>query len=149
MKKLSFQIAAAKLKRYTLLKYKQCNDTCWSSTYERNLRFLELVPFIEKLHNEETVDFLPSYDEQAEVKFLCIPLAEMNSVMNELQRASLTLSEARVIFDAVVRKHGSTSKRLGGNVTIVENTIFKSSICKIHNGDEEQLTSQESDWFRV
>lgn len=143
MKKLSYQIPAAKLRRFTLLKAKQRNVTRWSSTYDMLRRYRELKEFLPKLDDVELESILLSEEEDILVDHLCTKLRDLDSVTKELQRSNISLAEARVLFDGVIEKYPNSKRRLGPDSNIIENKRFESAIVKIQQNREEELTLAE------
>lgn len=143
MKKLSFQIPAAKLRMHTPLKATQRNETRWSSTYTMLSRFLELLPFLPRIDDDDVQLLIPSDQQNTEIRELCVKLAELDSVTKTLQNASTTMADVRALFDAVLDHYPFLHMRLSENADIVENKHFERAIVKVQNGEEKKLTGTE------
>lgn len=143
MKKLSFQIPAAKLRRLTPLKSQHANATRWSSTFHMLKRYLVLKEFIVQLDDAEIIDLLPDGEEHARIETICNKMSDLDSITLQLQDDHTTISDARDMFDAIMHRHGCTKHRLAQNAPIVENVTFESALIKVQRGEENKLSTQE------
>lgn len=145
MQKLKFSIPAAKLRKYTPLVAKTKNSTRWSSTYEMIDRYRKIMPFLKKLDIENFDALLLLKKENEEVDELFIKLCDLQSVTKILQCDNTTLSEARVLFDAVIEDHPTISSRLGSDASIVHSPVFESAIRKLQHSVHGTLTEDEKE----
>lgn len=146
MKRLSYQIPAARLRRHTKLRAKQDCETRWSSTFQMMKRYIALRPAIAQLDLPEIDDLLPPSHHHNEVVHLCQKLEELESITKKLQNPSVTLWDARILFDGMCEKFGeidSLPDRLGPRSAIVENSAFEAALVKIQSGREHHLTGTE------
>lgn len=84
MRKLSFQIPAAKFHQLTLLRPKLSNRTRWSFVYEMVKRCLFNRPFIIKIELEKVQALLLTSDDDAEISRLMGSLEKLKSVTKAL-----------------------------------------------------------------
>lgn len=141
MKKLSCQLPAAKLRRFTHLKAKQNNVTRWSSTYDMLKRYVELREFLTLL---DIPDIFLSSREDAEVNSVLVTLSDLDSITKELQKESTTMCEARTLFDGVLSEFPEMENRLSATSNIIENKVFEAAIIKIQDGRQADLTAREA-----
>lgn len=102
MKRLSFQILAAKLRRLTKLRSETPRPdrtlyiTCFSDTYSSFI-FLDL----------ELLDVakIKSADHMPDVETLYQTLGDLDSITKKLQRTESTLTDASLLFDGGMEKH--------------------------------------------
>ncbi len=144
MKKLKNPIPAAKLRKNTLLRAKCNNATRWSSTAAMLHRFQRIKAFITKLEIPDIDEHVPTYREQKHMDSLCAKLQDLDSVTKALQRDSLTISEVRELFDAVIEKFPHTETRLSSNAKIVRDPAFETGIVKIQEGKLNMLSDDET-----
>lgn len=85
MKKLSFALAAAKLREYTHLRAKCSNATRWSSTSVMLTRYLEIKEFLPELDIEDLDGMLPTAREVKSVEKLCAQFKDLDAVTKKLQ----------------------------------------------------------------
>lgn len=145
MGKLRFLIAAAKLRSITPLKAKCAIETRWRSVYQMLRRFKEIRECIPKLEVASIDDLFPTRAEIREADSLLSVLSDLDSVTKELQKKSLTISEAQVLFNAVVAKFESTRTGLGEDASIVLQYKFESRIRKLQEGRTSELTQDETE----
>lgn len=105
IKRLSFQIPAAKLHQRTHLQDKQSDDTRWSSSYHMLQRYMELEAHLKLIDDDGIREMLLSSDELDDAKDLCKKLNTQGSVKVKLQRRLTTLADPRTLFDTVIAKH--------------------------------------------
>ena len=122
------------------------NITRWSSTYVMLKSYMELHShlFHESFESIEVVDKLLTPEEYGNLREYLPKLEELNDVTKALQRESLTLVEARTIFDVVLEKFGSPRsncpfrKYLGHYKT----SVFETAVIKV--GKNEPLNVAET-----
>ncbi|RLN99162.1 hypothetical protein DYB28_009074 [Aphanomyces astaci] len=66
-----------------------------------------------------------------DVELLIAQLADMNSVTLALQYESLTLADARMLFDEVLVQYPGAEVRLGPDASVVEDPTFESGVVKV------------------
>ena len=143
MKKLKYQIPAAKLRSLTHLTAQTANETRWSSTYHMIRRYDEIRDHLPALNLPEINELLLDEDDELMVATLLKKLRGLDSGTKQLQSENVTIAEARGLFDAVMEKHPSTSSRLRPDADIVSDTAFESAIIKIQGGNENKLRVSE------
>lgn len=143
MRRISFQIPSAKLRRLTPLKPKMGNETRWSSTYEMLERYIRLKSYIPQIGVDEVEELMLSEDEDDDLLRLLRQLKDLDSVTKALQDARHGLYDARLLFEGVMDKHPSTRSRLGTRSNLVDNPIFENAVAKVQAANEAALTSSE------
>lgn len=143
MKKMSFQIPAAKLRKLTHLRPKLRNDTRWSSTYVMLQRYIQVHEIIKQIELPEVQELRLCDGDHVEVERLFRLLGDLQSVTKELQFEDVGLCLACVLFDGVMEKHPQASSRLRPRSPLVENPAFERGVCKVKNGEEHALTCAE------
>jgi hypothetical protein len=74
-----------------------------------------------------------------------IPLFQiLQSITVELQSSGLTLAEARILFDDVLREFPETQRWLAEDCSIKRNPAFEKAIVKVLNEKENELTEEEA-----
>ena len=135
---------AGKLRLKTNLEPVTKNVTRWSSTYSMVERFFQL-----KTHLDETdLDLLrhiPSGPQLVILESLRKDLKTFEKVTKRLQLADLTLLDVRLLFDEVIKSYPSMSSKLGTDASIVKFPYFETGISKVINGEEENLSIEESE----
>lgn len=76
---------------------------------------------------------------------MCDDFSALDSVTKTLQRNSITLSEVRILFDAVISKFPETSRRLSSNAPIVTNPTLESALVRVQEGQISALSQVERD----
>lgn len=141
MRKLSYQISAAKLPSIIHLQAKEANEPCWSSKFHKLQPFIYIekcipdrgIPEREELHLNDT--------ELDESESLCKKFAKLYIVTVVLQTQSLALSDAKTLFDTVIEKHASTNTRLSQRGAIVENPNFELAIVKVQTPEANTFST--------
>lgn len=81
--------------------------------------------------------------EEAKLDTLFQQLEDLNLVTMKLQCNRTTISDEKVLFDAVIENFPELSNRLPPTSTIVENAINEGTIANIQSGEESRLTNRE------
>ncbi|KUF85263.1 hypothetical protein AM587_10005540 [Phytophthora nicotianae] len=136
MAKLRTIKGRALLRRVSHLSPLMRNDTRWSSTYEMVERYLKLQPLIVQLGHNLLVEYeiqplLLRRAEHERVKSLARDLEKFEGVTKELQKATLTLSAVRRLFDQVVKEFPALETRLAATAPIVSNPNLEQGLVKI------------------
>lgn len=143
MSKLRNPTLSAKLFCLCGLRSKTANETRWSSTFEMFKRYMQIREFLPELGSEDLDDLALSVPETRKIEQLMDRLKTVDSVTKELQAESTTLSDVRVLFDAIIDKFPSTRGRLSSNAGIVNNVDFESAVVKVQNGNQVALSRDE------
>ncbi|EGZ09185.1 hypothetical protein PHYSODRAFT_525912 [Phytophthora sojae] len=136
MRKLRTLKQAAKLRAKTPLAAVLRQDTHWSSTFSMLKRYFRLRPFI-SADDEELADFLPSRSTHPKLETLLASLRDVESVSKHLQGDGLTLLDARVLFDELLKSHPSFAKYL------VHSAVFEQAVVKVLDDQAALLTDDE------
>lgn len=110
MKKLNYQIPAAKLRHLTHLTVQKENKTRWSSTYKMVERYIAINLHVESFNILEITELLLDEDENAVIKSLLKKLGHLETVTKALKSDAVTVAEARGLLDAVIDAHPSTDE---------------------------------------
>ena len=133
----------AKLRELTPLAPMTKNETRWSSTYNMIKRFVEIEPCID-VSDPEIADRSLSPAEMLRVEVLLSALEEYNSIYLELQKSTVTISDARACFDAVMQKYSDFGhNHVSADSRIVCQKDFENAIVKIQRSQEDELSACE------
>ncbi|EGZ13003.1 hypothetical protein PHYSODRAFT_511250, partial [Phytophthora sojae] len=117
-------------------------DTRWPSTFSMLKRYFRLRPFI-SADDEELADFLPSRSAHRKLETLLASLRDVESVSKHLQGDGLTLLDARVLFDELLKSHPSFAKYLATDADIVHSAVFEQAVVKVLDDQAALLTDDE------
>ena len=88
-------------------------------------RYVEIREFLPRLHSDVIHFLLLLSSESRHVDLIISNLAPLESVTKQLQRDSITVSNCRTLFDAVIENFPDTTNRLTSTADIVECTSLK------------------------
>ncbi|ETI39296.1 hypothetical protein F443_15115 [Phytophthora nicotianae P1569] len=142
MRKLRTLKQAAKLRAKTSLVAVLRQDTRWSSTFAMLKRCCKLRECI-SADDEELADLLPSRGDHRKLDALLASLQDVASVSKHLQSDGLTLLDARVLFDELIKSHPSFTKYLAADADIVHSTVFEQAVVKVLDDQASLLTDGE------
>lgn len=134
MLKLRNLITAARLRRHTHLKAKISSLTRWSSVYEMLLPFEQLVPYINKMNDDDITDLMTGPREQKRISELQVLLRDIDSVVKKFQREDTSFGNVRAVLDEVIKLHPSTKERIGENADIILHHAFETAVENIQDG---------------
>ena len=134
---------AARLRKLNVSAAKKNNDTRWSSTYDMIKRYLEINEVVETIDTQSIIDKLLSRTDHRKIEHLMLKLKLMQDVSKELQRESLTLDEARDLFDGVVDEFPDMERHLNAEATIVVDPELESGIIKVLRNKQSTLDVYE------
>jgi len=124
------------------------NDTRWSSVYDMLKRYFQLHEVLQSITIPSVVRKIPSRQQHAELEELITCMQQLNSVTVELQRADVSLLEARVLFDGVMDLFPAMGHHLAEDAKILSNVDFERGILKVCKGEENLLTEPEKHAIR-
>ncbi len=142
MKTLGNIKQAGKLRKKTDLEPIKRNATRWSSTYEMLKRFFEIKEFIDD-EDEQLACHLPSGLQLLSLQKLLQDLKQFEDITKELQKAAVSLSHVRAIFDEAIEQYNMLGKYLGHDAKIVHSPFFESGIVKLLEQDTDNLSYDE------
>lgn len=143
MKRLRYQIPAAKLRRLTHLTALTANKTRWSSTYMMVKRYFYIKEHIKAIYIPDVKELLLDDDEELVITTFMKKLHDLESVTKQLQSDSVTVAEYRGLLDALIELHPSTRERLKQNSEIVADPLFESAVIKVQSRKESSLCPAE------
>ena len=149
MKKLPFQISAAKIQNMIQLTAQKARDMRWGSISLILTRYGQITQFLPRLDLPDLSDILLSDEDSAVVDHLFKKLGDLDSVTNALQENSTTLSDARALFDAVIKRHPNSKSRLDERAQILEKVNFETVIVKVQRKQESQLKNAEQKAVKI
>ncbi|RLO12149.1 hypothetical protein DYB28_011445 [Aphanomyces astaci] len=117
------------------------NDTRWSSTYAMVARFFEIKDHLAAITDLRAI--FPAPVEIDAMHSLRAVLDVMQGFTLAFQREDLTLSEARVLMDALCDKFPSMSHHLSPRAAIVKHPDFETAVIKVIDGAVGELTEVE------
>ena len=143
MLELKNLVLSAEPMKCTPLRAKTRNITRWNSTHEMLGRYVELRNYFSLLHSDElaTINLKPSDDER--VDDLLHYIEPLESVTKVLLSDDTKVSDARILFDAVIDNFPCTINRLSPYATIVHDPTFESAVLKIQRGNIGGLSVDE------
>lgn len=147
MKSLSNIKKAGKLRLKTDLEPVTKNVTRWSSTYSMVERFFQLKQHLDQT-DIDLLQHIPSGPQVVQLESLRKDLKTFEKVTKRLQLADISLLDVRLLFDEVIKSYPSMSSRLETDASIVRYPYFESGICKVIDGQEENLCLEESELLR-
>jgi len=133
---------AVKLSVITDLKPVVHNATRWSSYYEMVRRYDALREFLTKWPTSDVTfrSLLPSAQDEGRIMELLGHLSKFNSVTKALQGAKLTVADARVLFDCLIKDYPAMATHLGQAAQIVESPTFEKAVAKAQLGKKLNAT---------
>lgn len=137
-----------KLRRKTDLEPVKRNVTRWSSTYEMLKRFFQIKDFVDDL-DPDLACHLPSGYQTLLLKKILQDLSIFDNVSKQLQDQNCTLSEVRILFDAIINAYPGMEHYLAPNSHIVHSKNFESGIVKVIDEQYDQLSPNEKECMSV
>jgi hypothetical protein len=119
-------------------------DTRWTGTYRMLHRWEEIKTFVTDVNFPHLYAYLLSPIEKDTIPTMLSKMKYFNDVMIALQGADLTLNEARILFNDVIRLDESMDHYLGHEARIVKCPHFESAIVKVLSSQEMTMTVQET-----
>ncbi|KAF4136083.1 hypothetical protein GN958_ATG14727 [Phytophthora infestans] len=146
MLKLSTVKGRACLASVTGVNPKIKNETRWSSAMKMLKRCDKLIPALRQLSTKNAVKcgvdkLMLSAAEAMEVSELLKDLQKLDSVTVELQSETLTMLDARELFEHTIESFPSMNKYLCANASIVNNAVFERAVVKLQS--VRKLTAAE------
>lgn len=108
----------------------------WPLYFNRYLRLEEYLDY----RDPDLEDFVLTRAQHTEVEAFLPLFNRLHSITVELQRADITMSEMRALFDDILDGYPQTGRWISPDGDIV--------VLKVLNGYEAQLTAQEKDELR-
>jgi len=133
---------AGKLRTKTPLEPVTRNDTRWSSTHNMLLRFFRIREFLDET-DADLVYNMPTPLEVNELSLAMADLLEFESTTKLLQDQQRTLSEVRVIFDAMLSKYPEMERHISQRGRILHSPDFENGLVKLQDELWGDLTTQE------
>lgn len=127
IKKLSYEVPAAKLRRLTPLSAVQCNLASGSSTDVMLTRLKNLAGIIPQVDDKAVQELVPLDAEKKYIDNLCEKMLYLESILTKLQASNTSLSDLRLLVDAVVYPNPPIEAPIVPNVQIVKNPSFEST----------------------
>ncbi|RLN26561.1 hypothetical protein BBJ28_00020421 [Nothophytophthora sp. Chile5] len=126
---LRFPNNAAELVRDTRLKLLKANATRWASTFKMLARYVTIRDAIKMVSAVE--DLLPRPITHRQIVQLVSKLEDLDSVRVKLQAEDRSLTDARLLFDAVMARYPMTVEHLKPSAKIVHSPAFESAVVKL------------------
>lgn len=102
MKKLSYPIPSAKLRRFTHLRPKLKNDTSWSSLFEMLGCYTQIKSFLHSVDLPDVRELLFDESKKEKIDRLLLWLKDLESFTKALQANDVGLGEVHVWFYGVI-----------------------------------------------
>lgn len=148
MQKLSTPIPAAKLRAHTDLSAASDCVTRWSSTAKMLKRCIELRDFLCKLDDDDLEKLIPTVSQYRKIEKLSEKFSDLDSVTTVLQKESISLADARSLFETVLEEYPNMADRLSSTAKIIHDPTFESAICKILNKEFDRMSESERNSVR-
>jgi len=132
---------AYQLKAYTELRAVLRNVTRWSSTFMMLDRFFKILPGLEDI--VDVACLLPERNELAALKELHTHLTELDTITKKLQLESITIADARDLFDGVLERYPDM-RHLDPDNHLVRYPDFDNAVAKVLGQRESDLTDDEA-----
>ena len=133
------------LRLCTKLRVRIKNATRWSSTYQMLIRYNEIKEHLTLERFPHLVAKFLTPQEEVQLGELLVAMKKFNDITVYLQRADLTVLDARAIFDRIVAEYPAMVHHLGGDATLVRNRPFDKGIVLIMKGDEISMNQYHKD----
>ena len=133
---------AGKLRTRTHLEPVTRNDTRWSSTHDMLLRFFRIREFLDDT-GADLLYNMPTPIEVNELNLAMADLAEFESSTKLLQDQQRSLSEVRVIFDAMLSNYPGMERHISEQGAIVHSPDFENGLVKLQDEEWEDLDTEE------
>lgn len=130
IKRLSFNISAAKLQLLTPLRAVQCNRTRYSSMYANLKRFCDFELFLIRIGDGDIQALLSTNDEKIDAHNISKTLEDMDSIIIKLQLDSVKMFDTGILFIAMKEQGTMAKKNLDKDASIVENVAFEKEMVK-------------------
>ncbi|KAG6615624.1 uncharacterized protein IUM83_05041 [Phytophthora cinnamomi] len=105
-------------------------------------RYFWLRAFI-SADDEELSDFLPSRSAHRKLEALLSSLRDVEFASKHLQGDGLTLLDARVLFDELLKSHPSFTKYLTTDADTFHSAVFEQAVVKVLDDQAALLTDDE------
>eukprot|EP01035_Chromulina_nebulosa_P020680 gene20680-26812_t len=168
MTRLTNRISAGYLREYQRnhnlksLSAVKKNDTRWSSIYYMLKRYLEFLPYLDRLNSKAgVVELLLKRQQNNALAELFELLQFWETFTKALQSNDCSNVMARGYFDAIIEKFDNfeypfintenynAKKYLAADAEIIHNSIWNNAIIKVQNGQEHLLTYAEASSIQV
>jgi hypothetical protein len=133
---------AGKLRTRTPLEPVTRNATRWSSTHNMLLRFFRIREFLDDT-DADLVYNMPTPLEVNELTLAMADLAEFESTTKLLQDQQRSLSEVRVIFNAMLSNYPEMERHISEGGAIVHSPDFENGLVKLQDELWEELAPEE------
>ena len=143
MVKLRGLLLSAKLQKLTQLGAKLNNRTRWSSSIEMLQRYTKIRQHLSALEDDVIDAMCLTNSENRRIDVLLKKLDPLESVTKSLQHEGRTVSEVRILFDAVIENYSGTATRLFSSAEIVHSPEFESAVVKLQQGNTLALSREE------
>lgn len=108
------------------------------------LRLLHAIkPFLENMIDEDVQTFQPTSDKRIDIHRLLKTLENMNSITKILQSESITLYNARIMFNAHIEQDLIAMTRLDVDAPTVENSTSEKAFVRLQSKVEDLLTFEK------
>jgi hypothetical protein len=131
-----------KLRRETDLEPIRRNVTRWSSTHEMLKRFFQIKEFVDDVDPDLACN-LPSGKQTLVLKKILEALGIFDNVTKQLQDPKCTLSEVRILFDAIIDAYPGMAYYLTPSSHIIHSKHFESGIVKIIDEQFDELSPED------
>jgi hypothetical protein len=118
-------------------------ETRWTGTYRMLDRWESIKTFVTDVNFPNLYDYLLSPIEKDLVPEMLSKMKYFNDVMIALQGADLTVSEARLLFNDVIKDDTDMEHYLGEDARIVRCPQFESAIVKVLSNKELTMSADE------
>lgn len=142
-------LASAKLHQFTKLRPLLDCPTRWGSSFLMLQRYFDLKKHLPKLGIANIDDAFPSAAETRALQKVFEDLQKLQSVSLSLQKESIAVDTARVLFDGVTSFLHALTRQFLWDADIVHSKTFERAIVKIQKEEIESLTPGKKESFCV
>ena len=135
---------AGKLRGCTPLKPKKVQLTRWSGTMNALTAYNKIKEFITVERFPEFAELMLKPDDHVALVELLESLGNLHSITKELQRETLTMGQARCLFDAAIELVPTMEHYLSAEADLVTAKSYENGLVKLSNGTPETLTVCEA-----
>ncbi|RLN90823.1 hypothetical protein BBJ28_00012509 [Nothophytophthora sp. Chile5] len=137
-------LAAAKLRRKTLLRPVLRQDTRWSSTFAMVKRYFDLKEYLDGDDDDELTTAMPSRREEKQLKVILGNFKMIESTSKKLQSADdITLLDVRDLFDALIAQNPEVAHYLDAEAAIVKSVDFERACVNVLLGREGLMSDKD------
>ena len=107
------------------------------------IRYNTIKDLLPQLNSKEIDELCLSSAETRRIGTLLDDMIDCNSVRKDLQSESVTLSDVRGLFDAIIERFSETKDNISEAAGITYSLLFESAIVKVQLGNIGSLSREQ------